>query len=130
MTEPQSGCRGQLAFGSSESSLMGRVLTATLVGASACCACATPPLPTLSLRGLAIVHERAADGRVRSRSIDYALTAQLAFFTEAGGSADLASELTPEAQLFSESLACAEPTLCLWASAAERSTLLALGVLQ
>ena len=104
-------------------------LSATLLGATACCACAGPPrLPSLSFRAIAIVHDRTS--AEHKRSVDCALTAQLTWFADTNTSADLASQLTPEAQLFDETLNCSEPALCVWASTAERSTLLALGVLQ
>jgi hypothetical protein len=91
-------------------------------------ACSAPALPVLSIRANAILHERAA--AQRARSWDYAVTAQLSFWTERQRADELTDRLNPEALLFDESAACSEPTLCLWASAAERSTLLGLGVLR
>ena len=98
-----------------------------LLGLLAACAACSPgsALPDLSLRGLGIVHQRAADAS--SRRVDLALTVQLTF-RPTRRTNRYALALLRDPVLWAEAAQCSDAALCAWANSEERATLITLGV--
>jgi hypothetical protein len=89
--------------------------------------CSMPgALPALSLRALTVLHERAS---VTSpgHGVDFALALQVSFTAHHRRPRSF-FYLAPKPDAWSEAVACSDEALCLWASAAEQSALVALGV--
>jgi hypothetical protein len=84
-------------------------------------------VPSLSVRGLAVVHQRDQNAHGQ-RAADFALQLQLTFATDPPKRARAAlDDVAARAQPW-DSEPCAEPALCEWARLAEESALLALGI--
>jgi hypothetical protein len=92
------------------------------------CACATRSIvPTVSLHGVMVVHQRAlvAEG---GHARDYSLSLQLAFLTEPHRARNPNDELVRAARPKPDGEPCMQQALCEWESLAEESALQALGV--
>jgi hypothetical protein len=83
-------------------------------------------LPALSLRALTVLHERASTTSP-GHGVDFALALQVSFSEHQRRPRSI-SYLTPKPGAWNEAVACSDEALCLWASAAEQSALVALGV--
>ena len=93
-----------------------------------CAACAAPSLlPSVSLRAIAVLHQRRPNGSPASGS-DYVLLAQLSFSPVVRAPRRSVELALDPATWLDTPPACDDPLLCAWLGAAERATLAAWGV--
>jgi len=94
--------------------------------------CATPgAVPTLAVRALAVLHQHAsatAPDQERGHGLDLALMLQVSFAARRPRRVRGTAPFETPTSLWSGTVPCTDEALCLWADAAEQSTLVALGV--
>jgi hypothetical protein len=92
------------------------------------CGCTSRTLvPSLSVHGVAVLHQRAQLAKGQ-RATDFALQLGLTFANDPPKRARAALEDVGAPATPWDSEPCAEPAVCEWARLAEESALLALGV--
>jgi hypothetical protein len=80
----------------------------------------------LSLRALTVWHRHAT--AAEGHGVDVALMAQVSFAGNHRRRVHSSRLLTTQMNTWNQAVACTDEALCLWANAAEQSTLVGLGV--